>query len=232
MTEETIFNQATPDPAAPNTAASASLPQELLDLVGPGKKYASEADALKSVPHAQKHIKTLEDELALVKIELEKRKTAADLLDEIKSGFQPSAQPAPGTITTDNVAQIVEQALENKNKKQLEVSNITKVTSAFTEKFGDKANDAYKLLAQESGISVQELNRLAATSPQAVFKLAGLTGKQDVSGSGKMNSSVNTEGLPRTDSTNTLSARLKAGASTKDMVNAWKIAGQKVGKST
>src|SRR5690606_35996662 len=39
------------------------IPDEVLEFVGPGKKYATLADALKSVPNAQKHIQTLEDEM-------------------------------------------------------------------------------------------------------------------------------------------------------------------------
>ena len=35
------------------------IPTEAAELVGDGKKYSSVEDALKSVPHAQKHIQTL-----------------------------------------------------------------------------------------------------------------------------------------------------------------------------
>ena len=62
------------------------IPTEAAELVGDGKKYQSVEDALKSVPHAQKHIQTLESELASVKEELTKRRTTEELLDEIKSG--------------------------------------------------------------------------------------------------------------------------------------------------
>ena len=65
------------------------IPTEASELVGSGKKYTSVEDALKSVPHAQKHIQTLESELATLKEELTKRRTTEELLDEIKSGIQP-----------------------------------------------------------------------------------------------------------------------------------------------
>lgn len=229
MTEATIF-QATPDVPKVDTTQVKTLPQEVAELIGAGKKYATEEDALKSVPHAQKHIKTLEEELAQVKQELEKRRTAAELLDEIKSGIKPQ-DTSSGSITADNVAQVVEQVFEKRTQQQTAVSNISRVTSAFTEKFADKAEEMFKAIANESGLSVQELNRLAASSPSAVLKLAGITGKQ-VDVAGKVSSSVNTEGLPKGDNTSQLSARVKSGASTKDMVSAWRIAGQKIGKPT
>jgi len=234
MTDSTIFTQATPDAALVTPPASTTtLPQEVIELVGQGKKYATVDDALKSVPHAQKHIKTLEEELASTKAELEKRKTAEQLLDEIKSGMKPAESPSAfGQITSDNVAQIVEQTLVKKTQEQVVKTNISKVTSAFSGKYGEKAEEAFKTLAKDTGMSVDELNRLSATSPNAVLQLAGITGKQVVTGGGRMSSSVNTDGLAPTDQSGQLSARVKQGASTKDLVNAWKIAGQKVGKPT
>ena len=77
-----------------NSAPQFQIPTEAVELVGEGKKYSSVEDALKSVPHAQKHIQTLESELATLKEELSKRKTTEELLDEIKSGIQPQATPA------------------------------------------------------------------------------------------------------------------------------------------
>ena len=58
------------------------IPTEAQDLVGEGKKYSSAEEALRSVPHAQQHIKTLEEEMAELKEELSKRKTTQELLDE------------------------------------------------------------------------------------------------------------------------------------------------------
>jgi len=63
------------------------------------------------------------------------------------------------------------------------------------------------------------------TSPEAVLKLAGIKKDQSV---GKPSSSVNTEGNFNSQ-TQELSARVPlVGATTKDVVNAWKIAGEKV----
>ena len=46
------------------------IPTEAQALVGEGKKYASAEEALRSVPHAQQHIKTLEEEMAQLKRDL------------------------------------------------------------------------------------------------------------------------------------------------------------------
>lgn len=230
MNTETIFS-ATTETAAPvvQSATTPQLPPEVAELVGQGKKYATAEDALKSVPHAQKHIKTLEEELAQAKVELEKRRTAEQLLDEIKSGIKADGTPPPSQVTPDIVEQVVAQQFEKRQQQQVAAQNIKQVTSAFSSKFGDKAEEVYNSLAAEAGLSVSVLNQLAATSPTAVLKLAGLVTSQ-AAAPAKPSSDVNTAGIGTTQDTSQLSSRVRPGASTKEVVNAWRIAGQKVGK--
>lgn len=204
------------------------IPTEAAELVGDGKKYSSVEDALKSVPHAQKHIQTLESELAAAREELAKRKTAEELLDEIKSGIQPQATPAGSEFDQDKLLQLVDQTLEQKERQRAAKTNAESVASKFTEKYGQKAEEVYNTVAKESGLTIQQLNSLAASSPKIVLKLAGLEGVSAPI-AGKPNSTVNTEALNNTKvDANQLSARVKQGATTKDLVNAWKIAGEKV----
>ncbi len=233
MNTETIFSATTETEVTPATqqssAATTQLPPEVAELVGLGKKYASTEDALKSVPHAQKHIKTLEEELAQANAELSRRKTAEQLLNEIKSGITTDGTPPPSQITPDIVEQVVSQQLEKRQQQQMATQNIKQVTSAFSEKFGDKAEEVYNSLARDAGLSVSVLNQLAATSPTAVLKLAGLTGTQTASTT-RTSSDVNTSGMRQVQDNSQLSSRVRPGASTKDVVAAWKIAGQKIGK--
>lgn len=203
------------------------IPTEAADLIGDGKKYNSAEEALKSVPHAQKHIQTLESELATLKEELSKRRTAEELLDEIKSGIQPQATPAGTEFDQDKLLQLVDQTLEFKERQKSAKNNAESVASKFTEKYGTKAEEVYNTVARESGLTVQQLNSLAASSPKIVLKLAGLEGTS-APVAGKPTSSVNTEALNQKVDSSQLSARVKPGATTKDLVNAWKIAGEKV----
>lgn len=235
MSEQSIFNAAvTPDAVAPVVTPpfTPNLSPEVSEFVGAGKKYATLDDAIKSVPHAQKHISTLEAELAASKAELEKRRTAEDLLEELRaaSNTQAPAQAGP-SITTEEITQIVQRTLGQNEAQVKATNNIEKVKSAFLSSFGDTSAEVYDKVARESGLSMADLNKLAATSPNLVIKLAGITEKQN-SPVNKPNSSINTEALNSTNNNQTLSARVKPGASTKDLVGAWKIAGQKVGKQS
>jgi hypothetical protein len=231
-TESTIFSETT-ESTAPATSPSVSLPQEVQDLVGQGKKYATAEDALRSVPHAQTHIKTLEGELQAARDELAKRRTAEELLDEIKSGMKAPETPSGNPITSDTVAQLVEQQLARQAAQQTAAQNARQVVDTIKATYGDKSEEFYVSLAKDSGLSVDALNRLAATSPAAVLRLAGLTTKTQNPPVGRLNSSVNTDHMrDTTQDVSNLSARVGSGATTKKMVDAWKIAGLKIGKQS
>jgi len=232
-TENTTVFSATTENQAPQTnpPTSTSLPPEVSELVGQGKKYATVEDALKSVPHAQSHIKTLEEELQAVKAELEKRRTAEQLLDEIKSGIKSTEPPSASPITPDTVSQLVEQAFAKRQASEVSARNVEQVTTTFSDKFGEKAEEVYIALAKENNLSVAELNMLSKTSPAVVLKLAGLSGvKQQTVG--KIGSTVNTESMIKTGDNSQLTSRVRQGASTKELVSAWKIAGQKINKQS
>lgn len=202
------------------------IPTEAAELVGDGKKYSSVEDALKSVPHAQKHIQTLESELATLKEELMKRRTTEELLDEIKSGVQPKENLQGVEFDQDKLMQLVDQTLEVKERQRLAKTNASQVAAKFTEKFGTEAETVYKSVARENGLSEQQLNSLAASSPNVVLKLAGLAEAKTAPVS-KSSSSINTQTLNQKVDPSALSARVKQGATTKDLVNAWRIAGEK-----
>lgn len=227
MTTETIFDGETP-PVETVATPQVSLPTEVAELVGEGKKYKTAEDALKALPHAQGHIKTLEEEAKQLREELAKRKAAEELLEEFKlSGIQPGVVDKQPSAPVD-VEAIVASVLAKKEAQTTAQKNISVVVNTFQEAFGDKtkAEEMYNKVAEESGLSVAALNQLAATSPEAVMRLAGITKKQE-SMPGKVQGTVNAQTFD--DKPNTeLSARVRPGATTRDMVNAVKIAREKV----
>jgi hypothetical protein len=110
--------------------------------------------------------------------------------------------------------------------------NTETVKNNFIAKFGEQAEAVYIQVAQESGLSLADINHLSASSPNVVLKLAGINTKQVVPVISKPTSTINTEALEANKADPTLSARVKPGASTKDLLSAWKVAGQKIGKQS
>lgn len=215
--------------AVQNPEPKFTIPQEAAEFVGVGKKYQSVEDALKSVPHAQKHISTLETELIAAKEELLKRRTTEDLLEELKAGIPQTEVTPQAGVTREDITATVSRLLEQKEIEKTAATNITIVTSSFIGAFGDSAEDKFNQIALESGLTVGQLNGLASSSPQAVLKLAGIGLKQNGVVT-KIQSSINTGALSQTTSQTELSARLPRGATTRDMVTAWNNAGTKINK--
>ena len=223
MSESSIFDGST-DPvvqAVPVTP-TVLVPTELAEFVGEGKKYSSVDVALKSIPHAQSHISTLEQENARIKAELESRRTTEELLEDIRNGIaQPATVTSAPAFDQGSIETVIESLLTRKEQSRQEQSNVSTVINKFTEVFGDKAKaeEAFIKLANESGMSIPTLNKLAATSPLAVLKLAGMDTKQ-VATPSKIQSTVNTDTMQQ-GGTQNQSARIKmVGASTKDLKQA------------
>jgi len=221
---DTIFGETPPENVVIPEVVTPSLPPEVSELVGEGKKYKSAEEALKALPHAQKHISTIEEENRKLKEELSSRRAAEEILAEIKSGITPNETPSGNAIDANAVASIVAQTLDQRELNTQIQNNTQKVANAFSEKYGDKAEEVYNKLAQESGLSIPALNKLAAQSPSVVFKLAGLTGSNQVLG--KPSSTVNTEALKNNQQPTELSAKVPKGATSKQVAQAWRNAGE------
>ena len=215
VTTETPVEQSTNEAVQTDTAPKAfEIPTEAQELVGEGKKYQSPEDALKSVPHAQKHIETLESELASVKEELTKRQTTQELIDELKSGSQPIENTTQSAeINQDNIMDLVNKTLSIREKKAQADSNAKQVAAKFTAQYGDKAEATYNSIAKELNVTVIQLNELASSAPSIVLKAAGL--------------SVATAPVGNTTTAPALSAKVESG-STKDLLKAWGRAGEKI----
>lgn len=228
MSEQTIFNGEADQTPPVVTPPSPVVPTELQELVGQGKKYATLDDAIKSVPHAQTHIARLEQEAAQLREELQKRKAAEDLLADIKAGITQQGETTPKVdLSQETVSNIVKNVLRQEQESNIQAQNAKSVMTAFETAFGDKqkAEQEYIKIAEKNNLPVQMLNQLAMTSPEAVLNLAGL--KKTTQPVGKVSSDVNTINFNTTEP-EMPSAKLKPGATTKDMVAALEAARQKV----
>lgn len=212
---------------------SVTTPEELKEFVGEGKKYSSLEDALKSIPHAQAHIAKLEQENADYQAKVQKALTMEELMEQIRTQEQPkegNTTQQVGANSEDLLAQLsakLDEAVEQKltMHKQLEIQkgNTQKVISAFQEAYGDKAEEVFLGLAKESGLDVGSLNSLAATSPQAVLKLAGIGSKP--APAAPTQSSINTSALITNSHLQPKQAGpVMYGATSAQVLDAWRAA--------
>ena len=177
-----------------------TLLPELAELVGEGKKYRTPEDALKSVPHAQKHIQELEGTLEELRTELTKRTTLEEALEKLRQDTKSIADsrqegtPPSNGLDSESLAKLVEGVLEKKEASKVYKENQRAVVNSLTEAFGDKAREVHEARLKEVGMSQEEFTSLASRSPKAALALfpeAGTTNRP--ASGGTTTGSVNTE---------------------------------------
>lgn len=230
--QDSIFQESTQTPAstgevqtqepAPSVDAFADLLASIKSEDG-RQKYTDVETALKSLPHANQHISTLEKEMAQLKDELARRKSAEEVLESMQSKTpDKTEQPSAAAVDLAQIEQLVEKKLLSQRQQQEQMKNVSSVTEVLSKTYGDKAEEVFYATAKEAGLTMEQINTLAATAPAAVLKLMGVNKGQGVPG--RTHSSVNTEAMANNGQADKLSAKVPFGASTRDMVNAWRNA--------
>lgn len=232
MTEENIFNnEGTQTPSAETNSQPQKpiVPPELADWVGEGKKYASIDEVYKAFPHSQQHIETLNSKVRQLEEELNKRKSAEEVLNDIRS--RETAQQKPTSegveVNKDVLSEVVARELASQKAREAAQANLETFKQEFTKSFGDKAEEAYAKLSQDTGLSYQELNAMATKSPKALLKLAGVNEKASKSTT-SIESSINTQSLFNNPPTEEITARVSPYANSKELADGWNRAKLKV----
>jgi len=173
------------------------------------QKYKSVEDALNALKHSQDYIPQLSDKLRQQEQELAEAKAAAAKIAELERTLQtltqnnaPSApaSPAPAGVSKEEIAELISNTLTVQQQAAVAKENLGKVVTTLTQSFGDKAEEVFYNKAKELGMSVTEINSLAAKSPQAAFKLLGLDNPTNAP-SAPNTGSINTGGFqPKQDS--------------------------------
>lgn len=149
-------------------------------MVGEGKKYKDFNEADKALKHSQEHISHIETENDFLRKQLEElnakltsAKTVEDVLskleknDVVSSVETPSMNNAKPTFSDENVLDLVNKALSQREKEALMNKNVMEVKDQLISKFGDRAKDVFNKRQAELGV---DLNSLAASSPKAVME--------------------------------------------------------------
>lgn len=224
MSDETLFAEATATPeaaAAPQTQQP-SLPEEVMALVGTGKKYATVEDALKSVPHAQTHIARLEQEMQSLRERAAQAKAIDDVYEALTSRQQGEQQVTASAPIVDErfIDAVLERKLEEQKRAEEKRVNLSKVRESLTTKYGEKAAEVFKKKAEELGINESFLTDLAAKSPAAALELFGANAKEKVA-TAVPSGSINPQAFVQNQQPAPPKA-VMAGASTSDLLNAWR----------
>lgn len=225
MSDQTIFGGSTPQPTpSPVTQEDYT---DLLSLVrneNGEPKYKTVKDALIGLQNAQSFIQTLKTEKSQIEQEVSSLRPVAEKVTELErvvaslsTPRDPVATPTAG-LSEEAVAQLVEQTLTKRQRDEAAKTNIATVTEAVRKAFGDKAEEAFYGKAQQLGLSKEDINALAARTPQAVLELIGI--KQNAPSFHPTSSSVNTAGINPTQNSfiSRNPVRLEVGATAQELL--------------
>lgn len=225
---DTLFTQepGTPNPASNPVDASVELfATKLMDIRNERgePKYDSIEKALEALRHSQEYIPQLKQEkdrlaqeVQRMREELAKHAGIEDVIARLSPQQQveaPTTQVAPVALDEKAVQEMLQRALTEREKGQLASQNLSAVRKALVDKFGDKAAEEVKTKAASLGLPMEEVDRIAATSPSAV--LAWFNATSPTSSSAPVRSTVTIperepEGITRP------STSMLRGASAKD----------------
>jgi DNA repair exonuclease SbcCD ATPase subunit len=148
------------------------------------QKYKTVEDALNALKHSQDYIPQLSDKLRQQEQELIAAKAAADKITELENTLKaltqqsqtPPSTPTPQGMSEEQVAALVSKTLTQAQQAEVAKNNLSKVVNTVKQAFGDKAEEVFYGKAQELGMSMEEINSLAARTPTAALKLLGVEG--------------------------------------------------------
>jgi type II secretory pathway component PulM len=188
-----IFNEQNPGNNLPNEDAgnvNANPDAELATLLLNIKnergepKYKTTKEALIALQHSQTFIPDLKTQIKDKDAELERlraersrietlEETIRGLADRGNNTDTPSAQ-----FTKEQIAEIVNKSLDStlsqREQASLQKANVQSVVSTLRSTFGVDAEKRYNEAAVDLGMSVAELNALAAKNPKVVLKSLGI----------------------------------------------------------
>lgn len=181
-TDTNIFGGDTPATPAPNTNPATDFNQFLSMIVNENgeQKYKTVEEALKGGAHAQAYIAKLQADKAALEAQVQAATAAKSREAELEQTLQEllAKQGTPATPVDapkpDDIAELVMKQLAARDAASKAKANQAEVASKLLEKFGTEAEAKYNSAAQELGLTVAELNDMAAKSPKAVLQVLGV----------------------------------------------------------
>lgn len=191
------------------------------------QKYASLAEALVGLQHAQNYIPQLKAEQAQKDAEIERLRVEAlrvktleeSLSSALNSQQQAAAPQAQPAFDESKLADLVNQTLNKQKQADIEKSNQLMVVSTLQQSFGADAEKKFDEAAAEMGLSRQEMNALAAKSPKLILTALGVKSQTTNTNAFPTQSTVNTSAFTPQEQT-LISRNPKStiiGATTQDM---------------
>ena len=173
--------QATPAQQEPSQQSAFTDQLSMIKNENGEQKYDSVPKALDALAHSQQYIPQLKTEvsakdaeIAALKEELAKREAVGDVVDKLTAQqAQPESTPQVSGLNEQDVLNLVQNFSQQQAQQQTAVTNEKLVSDALFGQYGDKTQEVVANKAAELGMTVEALQGLSQTSPQAALQLFG-----------------------------------------------------------
>jgi len=189
MSNDDYFDTTNPNP---NETSTEDFVKRIVQ--DKGDQWSDPQVLAKGYVMAQDHIKNLEEQTASMREDLGKKTYAEDLIKQLRMERQPpiteppvASQPTDGTNTGDTPSALSEEKLKSlitetltfREQENTEQQNLKATSSKLTELFGTEVDKEVAKRAELVGMTKEQLQKIAAESPNAFFKLLGEEVKQE-----------------------------------------------------
>lgn len=156
---------------------------------------------LKRLDDSQSFIDTLKTETRTYREQIEELQgktgpSIDEIMEKLKDQQGGSTNIDPDEIV-QRATQVMEQNLTAKQKAEKEDKNFNEVASVLSKQFGREVDDKVTQLAQENGMSYDDIVDMAKRSPKAALKLLGVKAEPERGSPAPSRGSVNTLGMPQ-----------------------------------
>jgi len=173
---ETEQKEVSSHEASPEPSNEFSDQLDLIKNDNGERKYGSVSQALEALKHSQEYIpdlksekESLSKEVEALRAQQEKIDSLTEIVAKLTATKEPEADQPQVVPEVQDVAKLVEEALQANSQAQTTQANTKSVTTKLVELFGTNAEKEFYDKAQELGMSKEAFNQLAATSPKAVI---------------------------------------------------------------
>lgn len=188
------------------------------------RKYNSVESALEALKHSQEYIpnlqgdnKTLTQELETLKSQQSKIDDLTAIVDRLSAPKTETVDQPNSSLTEQDVAKLVQNALSQNKAETSRGANIKSVTDTLSQSFGTEAEKAFYDKADELGMTKESFNELAGTSPKAVLAFFGNTVKDPSLMKGSQGIDHNYQAPPSDGKVVRSEKSVMAGATTRDL---------------
>lgn len=191
-------------------------------------KYRDVFTALEALKHTQAHVKTLQEENKTFRESQTQATTMEEALRRLSANKEQNDSTKSPELDAEKLKGMTLETLRQYEAEKSARANEQAVSDALVKKFGDaeKAKAAYATKADELGIDADTLRSLAQRSPKAVLSYFDV--KEQRAFDKNLEGSVNTDAFNKTQRTTEAPRNIMYGASSQDVLSAWKAAGQSV----